>query len=194
MEPQLRRAYVFGIAVGLAISAAALIALVAGGILRWSAHDDEEERPPVVVSNGSVKFDAGSAMLPNKRGDFKPVSGATVYRHAGDDEASDKTVTSMDVMVEGTSSAACAAEVRGLTTLTIVTTKGSIVVERRVRDGGSKYDLAFTFPSNATRPRKARLRLLDHDLQGVEFAVNGATQTCTFDQDEDARQVTIQAR
>ncbi len=193
MEPQLRKAYVFGIALGLAISAAALLALVAGGILRWSPRD-EEERPPVVVSNGSVKFDAGSAMLPTKRGDFKPVSGATVYRHAGDDEANDKTVTSMDVMVEGTTSPACAAQIRGLTKLTILTTKGSIVVERRVRDGGSKYDLAFTFPSNATKPRKARLRLLDHDLQGVEFTVNGAAQTCTFDQDEDARQVTIQAR
>lgn len=194
MEPRLRKAYVVGAALGL--TAGALLAwFVLRPILDALHPVDEEERPPVVVSNGSVKFDAGSAYLPNKRGDFKAVTGATVYRHAGDDEDNDKTVTSIDVLVEGTNSTACQSEIMNLTELTIVTTKGSILVNLRPRGGvGSKVDVAYTFPSNATKPRKGRLRLLDHELQSVEFKVGGASTTCAFDRDEDERQLRIQAR
>jgi hypothetical protein len=198
MDPQLRKAYLVGGVLGFAAGVAVLtisILLFPGLILDLIGPQDEEERPPVVVSNGSVKFDAGSTLPPDKRGDFKAVTGATVYRHAGDVEADDKTVTSMDVLVEGTNSPACQSEITNLTELTIVTTKGSILVNLRPRGGaGSKVDVAFTFLSNATKPRKARLRLLDQDLQGVEFKVGTTTHQCTFDRDEDERQIRIQAR
>ena len=193
MEPRVRKAYLVGAVAGLTVGVA-----VAWFVLRPILDlviDQEEERPPVVVSNGSVKVGVETSVSPGQRGEFRPVQGATVYRHTGDDETKDKTVTRIDLLVEGTSSAACATEVTNLSTFTIVTSLGEIVVSLRPRGGsGSKVDVLYTFQSNVTRPKKHQLLLGDHTLQSVKFDRNGSAAECSFDAPEAERTMRIRPR
>lgn len=193
MEPQLRRAYLVGAVAGLSVGIA-VAWFVLRPILDLVIHQDEE-RPPVVVSNGSVKLEVEASVSPAQRGEFRPVQGATVYRHTGDDETKDKTVTSIDLLVEGTSAPACVNEVTNLSTFTIVTNLGEIAVSLRPRGGaGSKVDVLYTFQSNVTKPKKNQLLLGDHKLQSVKFAQGGPPVECTFDAPTEDQRLRIQPR
>lgn len=186
MEPQVKRAYLISAAVG--VTAVVLAYFFLQPILDL-IHQGEEERPPVVVSNGSVKVEVETSVSPGYRGEFRSVQGATAYRHTGDDETKDKTVTSIDLLVEGSSAAACANEVTNLSTFTIVTTLGEIAVSLRPRGGaGSKVDVLYTFQSNVTKPKKHQLLLSDHKLRSVKFAQSGSPVECTFDAPTEADQ------
>lgn len=192
MEPQVKKAYLISAAVGL--TAVVLAYFFLPPILDL-IHQGEEERPPVVVSNGSVKVEVETSVSPGHRGEFRSVQGATVYRHTGDDETKDKTVTSIDLLVEGSSAAACATEVTNLSTLTIVTNLGDIAVSLRPRGGaGSKVDVLYTFQTNVTKPKKHQLLLSDHKLQSVKFAQSGSPVECTFDAPEPDQTMRIRPR
>jgi hypothetical protein len=121
------------------------------------------------VSNGSVKVEVANVMPANKKGEFKSVTGFTVYRHVGKDENKDKTVTSFDLLISGASG--CSDELTDLTAFTIVTSMGQINVGLRPRGAsGTKQDLLFTFGSNVTKPANHILMLSDHKLVSVRGA------------------------
>ena len=203
MEPRLRKAYVVGAALGL--TAGALLAwFVLRPILDALHPVDEEERPPVVVSNGSVKFevpdvsrDPSSKPIPaNKKGQFRSVTGATVYRHTGNNEANDASVNTLELYFHGATG--CASYFTK--ELTITTTMGQIVVNLKQRGSSGKYDMHVTFPANAVKPQNHRLELGDHKLVSVKFFPilsdpgTAEEKTCTFDPPEANQWLQIWAR
>ena len=185
MEPQVRKAYLVGGVLGFAAGVTVLaisILLFPGLILDLIGPQDEEERPPVVVSNGSVRIGVpdrypGTPVQILKKGMFRPVgSGARHYRHTGDNEGKDMTITSFVINVVG--SAGCSGDSPALTAATINTTQGEIKMSVRPRGGtGSKNDLSFEFGENVVKPANHRLMLGDpHKLLSVTYD----TTTCTF--------------
>jgi hypothetical protein len=192
MEPQLRKAYLVGGVLGFAAGVTVLaisIFLFPGLILDLIGPQDEEERPPVVVSSGSVDIEVPNAsrgpghmpVPPNKKGRFQSITGALVYRHTGNNPNNDKSVTAMDLLINGASS--CQAPVMNLTAFTIVTTNGEIKVSIKPRGGaGSKQDVSFEFTTNAMNPVNHKLVLSDpHKLQAVTFIRGGLPAICAFD-------------
>ena len=195
MEPRLRKAYVVGAALGL--TAGALMAwFVLRPILDFIHPVDEEERPPVVVSNGSVILevpdvsrDSGQKPIPPaKKGKFNKED-QTVYRHAGKNPGNDKSVAYFELWIGGAST--CTTPLTDLKSLTIVTTNGEIKISIRPRVGvgNQKKDLWYEFPAGVVAPVDHRLELGDpHKLQAVVYQPSTTTPaaippatTCTFD-------------
>lgn len=198
MEP-VRKAYLQGVATGFVTGIAIMtisILLIPDLILGFLAPQDEEERPPVVVSNGSVVLevpdqsrDSGQKPIASaKKGRFNKET-QTIYRHAGKKPHKDKSVDYFEMWVSGASM--CATPLTDLKALTIVTTNGEIKVsvKPRVGTGTQKQDLWYELPAAVVAPLEHRIELGDpHKLHSLQFqqsstspGVTPAVQTCTFD-------------
>jgi hypothetical protein len=185
--------------IGLAVGVLLTLFILPSAIPSWfgtKTTDPEEERPPVVVSSGSVLVgvppvsrDPGAYTIPeDKRGEFKKLTKVMNQRHTGKDESKDKSVDSFDLWFSGVSGPEeCTNKaLHPLSTasdFTIQTTNGEITVTRHKRGSGNKYDMRLDFPENPIRDGADYKLKLDnpHQLQSVTFNLGGDKKVCTFD-------------
>jgi hypothetical protein len=189
MEPQVRKAYLVGAALGLTVGV--VITLFVLRPILDLFHQEEEERPPVVVSNGSVVIEVPSVSkdpsqtpIPeNKKGHLKNHGGAQKQRQTGDNENYDKSVDYFDLWFSGASASECKGAAKQpisqLTSITIDAGNGPITITREQRGGSNKFDPVYTFPINVARKSKYRVEL-DNPFSLMSVTFNG--QTCKFDE------------
>jgi len=188
MEPQLRRAYLVGAVAGLTVGVVVTLFFLRPIL---DLFHQEEERPPVVVSNGSLVIEVPSiskdpshtTIAEDKKGHLRNHGSAQKQRQTGDNEGNDKSVDSFDLWFSGASAPDCQGAatqpVIGLTSITIDAANGPVTIAREERGSSGKFDPMFTFPMNVARKSKYRVEL-DNPFTLTSVTFNG--KTCNFDQ------------
>ena len=167
------------------------------GVMKFMIMADEDDRPPIIVSNGSIEIqeaDANGSVTTGGRGSLKDVSGATDPRKTWQHDHTARAPKRLHVLVEGADSTIggnCAAMlfVQNISKATISysTTSGPRDVVVSKQPGNQPVDISVQKDADVTQPDVYALSV---DKPGIAALVSveigwgsgtGATSvTCQF--------------
>ncbi len=175
-----------------------LLPAILGGalVLAFQRMYDDDDRPPIIVSNGSVIIEDAGGMSSAGPGEFRKSTsnpaGRTVYVHEHDGKGPRKFNASV-------SASTCGASYYGLNlkraVFTYTAAGASREIEVRRRSTMFSRALEFDVDNNASQGQPVPERLVideaDGRLVSVRLEFNGPTQTrtCEFSDAETARVV-----
>jgi hypothetical protein len=168
----------------LILSAGLIVGAALAGVLVNVLAGDEDQ-PPIIVSNGSVKIDAMYAANDTDRGEFMSTNGGdTAYRHDHGGGKASKFAVFLDGWTPVVAGSDCSARVGGFATQIEVTYQWVVALERKFTIGIDQGSGRLQFNFNDAKPTKRNPHRLE--LEGLTGALKtvvitkmgGGTSTC----------------